>query len=273
MTSKYEELANAFVSVPVQVYGVYRTELKADSVYGGHVDQPTTKCAVVMALRGRADFVFDEEDGYRLEPGIVLLGGLHKQLKIQTGGEGFEYCLVHYVPNFVNTVDARRLIDVSMLHIAQDSELLQLQEQLLQSASSPGGMGLLEKKSLFYSLLNKLLQSERHQQNKDSYPVIDETIQFIQKHYAKPLTLYILAERYQLKPKYFSYLFQKYVGIGPIDYLIQYRMHRAHELLITGQFQVATVAKSVGYADPYYFSRLFKKHIGVPPSKISLYPK
>ncbi|MFD0672880.1 helix-turn-helix transcriptional regulator [Cohnella sp. GCM10027633] len=74
-----------------------------------------------------------------------------------------------------------------------------------------------------------------------------------------------------MKPKYFSYLFRKYVGIGPIDYLIQYRMNRARELLATGQFSVAEVARSVGYLDAYYFSRLFKKHAGLPPGAVGEY--
>ncbi|MBS4210389.1 AraC family transcriptional regulator [Bacillus sp. FJAT-50079] len=273
MTYTYEELADDFVNVPIQVHGVYRTELKANFLYSGHVDQPTTKCAIIVALRGQADFIFDHVDHYQMKPGKVLIGGLQKQLEIQTGHCGFEYYLVHYLPLSSNMVDVQRLIDVSMLHVALDLELLELQEQLLQAASFPGSMGLMEKKTLFYRTVNKLLQSERHQQNKESYIVIDETIQYIQAHYSKPLSLNLLAERYQMKPKYFSYLFHKYVGVGPIDYLIQYRVHCAQEMLITGQFPVAMVAKSVGYSDAYYFSRLFKKHKGVPPSKVGLYLK
>nr|WP_285874008.1 helix-turn-helix transcriptional regulator [Halalkalibacter oceani] len=72
-----------------------------------------------------------------------------------------------------------------------------------------------------------------------------------------------------MKPKYFSYLFQKFAGAGPIDYLIQYRMNKAYELLMTGQFTIKNVAQSVGYADAYYFSRLFKKYKGVSPSRLS----
>ncbi|MBD2870591.1 helix-turn-helix domain-containing protein [Paenibacillus arenilitoris] len=271
MAYDYEELAQQFASVPLQVYGVYRTELAADRVYRGHVDQPTTKCALVVALKGQAVFLFDGAERYELQPGKALLGGARRQLEIQVGGEGFEYCLVHYVPAPQDHEDGGRLKDVSMLHVAYDPELLQLLEQLQQAADSPGGIGLLEKKTAFYRLLGKVLQSERHRQNKDSYPVIDEAVAYIQAHYLEPITLDSLAERCEMKAKYFSYLFHKYVGIGPIDYLIQYRMNRAYELLMTGQFSVSDVAGSVGYSDAYYFSRLFKKHKGLPPSKVGLY--
>jgi AraC-like DNA-binding protein len=267
MSYSYEELAQEFVRVPLEVHGVYWTELKAEIV-GGHLDRPTSKCAIVVALKGQADFIFDETEKYRLEPGIVLLGGLRKRLEIRTGSEGFEYCLVHYLPMDIDSADARRLTEVSAVYAAMEPELRQLLDRLLQAASSPDSMGLLEKKSLFYQLLSQVLKADRHERNKTSHSMIDEAIEYIQSHYAQSLTLDHLAERYRLKAKYFSYLFHKYMGIGPIDYLIQYRMNRAHDLLMTGQFSVSAVAKSVGYPDAYYFSRLFKKHKGVPPGKV-----
>jgi len=266
-----EKLAHRFVEVPLRIYGVYRTALEPDQIYSGHVDQPTTKCAVIISLRGQADFIFDGAERYRLGPGTALLGGLRRQLEIHTAASGFEYCLVHYLPEDSGNDMVRLFTEVTMLHASLDPELLYLQEQLLRSSSSPGGMGLLEKKALFYRLLDKLLQSERHHQNKDSHTLIEETIQYIQAHYAEPLTLGMLANRCHMGAKYFSYLFRKYVGVGPIDYLIRYRMNRAYELLISGKFSVAFVAKSVGYSDAYYFSRLFKKHKGLSPGKVSLY--
>lgn len=271
MANFYEELAQDLAKVPLEVHGVYRTKLAGGLIYDGHVNQPTTKCAVIVCLRGQAEFRFDETERYTLEPGKVLLGGQHKRLEIQTGQDGFEYCLVHYLPVNPHGEDTRRLTDVSLLHAPLDPELHQLLEQLLKTASAPDSMGLLGKKALFYHLLNKVLQSERLHQNKDSHALIDEAILYIQENYAQPLSLGHLANRYGMKAKYFSYLFHKYAGIGPIDYLIQYRMNRAHELLLTGQFSVSAVAKSVGYLDAYYFSRLFKKHKGVSPGRIGLY--
>lgn len=270
MALPYEELATEFARVPLDVFGVYRTELTAGTVYAGHVHRPTTMCGVVMGLRGEADFIFNGKERYRLEPGAVLLGGLDMRLEIEVGGEGFEYGLVHYLPAAGASGDLRRLTDVTMLRVGSDPELVRLLEQLLAASSSPGSMSLLEKKALFYRLLNTLLLSERLVRNKESYEMIDDAIGFIRTHYMEPLTLDMLAGRYHMKAKYFSYLFQKYTGMGPIDYLIRYRMNRANELLVTGRFPVSAVARSVGYADAYYFSRLFKKHKGLPPGKVGL---
>lgn len=266
MTAFYEALAQAFARASLDVHGVYRTTLEPDLVYDGHVDKPTDKCALIVSLRGRADFTFDGEK-HRLEPGKALLGGLRKRLLIHSGPEGFEYGLVHYLPADPDPGHAQLLTEVSLLHAAPDPELQLLLQGLIEAASSPDSMMLLEKKTLFYRLLNKVLQAERHERNRSSYPMIDDAIRYIHAHYSDPVTLDLLASRYGLKPKYFSSLFRDYVGVGPIDYVIRYRINRAHELLMTGQFTVAAVARSVGYPDAYYFSRLFKKHKGMPPAQ------
>ncbi|WP_041613278.1 helix-turn-helix domain-containing protein [Paenibacillus sp. JDR-2] len=273
MAYPHEELAQAFVKQPVEVYGVYRTEMEAGAIYDGHVDTPTTKCAVIISLRGQAEFIFNETERFLLEPGKVMLGGMQKRLEIHTGDQGFEYGLVHYIPVRTGTEDARQLMDAHMLHTPQNPELLQLLEKLLKASSSPDAMMLLEKKALFYQLINRVLQSERAQQNKASHLLIEEATAYIHDHFDEPITLFQLAERFGLKPKYFSSLFQRYTGIGPIDYLIQYRINRAYELLMTGQFTVAAVARSVGYQDAYYFSRLFKKHKGSSPGFFGLHQK
>ncbi|MFB5268306.1 helix-turn-helix transcriptional regulator [Paenibacillus enshidis] len=271
MSQTYEELAQYFATTPIQLFGVYRTWLEGDRTYSGHVHKPTAKCGVIVALEGEATFVFDEVKQFVMKPGHILIGGAGRQLQVISGANGFRYCLAHYLPGGADEKKGhRRPGDISYMEITLDPELLRLVEQLLNASSSPDSMDKLNQRSLFYQLITKVLQAERYQQNKDSYPVVEDAIRYIQSHFAEPLTLAKLADRYQLKPKYFSYLFAKYTGTGPIEYLIHYRMNKAHEWLLTKQFSVATVAKSIGYSDPYYFSRLFKKYKGVAPSQVDL---
>lgn len=267
MAYLYERLAHEFVRLPLDVYGVYRTANEANRIYNGHVRQPTSKCAILIGLRGQADFIFNETERYRLTPGQGFVGALGKRLEIHTGKEGFEYFLVHYMPVSSEAANANLLTQISMFHIELGSELLQLQEQLLRIASVPDSMGMLEKKSLFYRMVHKLLQSERDLQNQGSFALIDDAIAYIQTHYAEPLTLDKLAARFQMKGKYFSYLFHKYTGIAPIDYLIRYRMNRAMELLFSTDVSIHEIAEAVGYADPNYFSRIYRMHAGMPPKQ------
>lgn len=61
--------------------------------------------------------------------------------------------------------------------------------------------------------------------------------------------------------------FTHYVGVSPRQYIINIRMTIAKDLLMNSMFQIAEVARLIGYENPLYFSRLFKKTWGVSPSK------
>ncbi|MBO9610133.1 MAG: helix-turn-helix transcriptional regulator [Paenibacillaceae bacterium] len=267
MAYLYEQLANEFLKLPVDVYGVFRSAKEANQIFSGHVRQPTSKCAILIGLRGQADFIFNETECHRLTPGRGFVGALDKRLEIRTGDEGFEYFLIHYLPASAEALNTKLLTEISLFHVELASELLQVQEQLLRVASVPDSMGMLEKKSLFYRMLYMLLQSQRDLQNQGSSALVDDAVAYIQTHYAEPLTLDKLAARFQMKGKYFSYLFHKYTGIAPIDYLIRYRMNRAMELLFSTDVSIHEIAEAVGYADPNYFSRIYRMHAGLPPKQ------
>ncbi|MGO4548321.1 helix-turn-helix domain-containing protein [Paenibacillus sp. 2TAB23] len=268
MESQYDELAAYFLQVPVDIYGVHQTLLRT-GIYQGHKYQPTTKCALLIALKGEAVFFYDGVS-YPMYPGKTLLGGCNRSLEFEVQTSEFEYFLVHYLPTHARQEDPLFIEKVSELHIELDAALLQLMEQLRGLSTILGNIEQLEKKTLFYRLLNKALLFERYQQNSESQPMMEQTIAHIRKHYMEPITLESLAEQHQMKAKYFSHLFRKYTGIGPINYLIQYRMNLAHELLTTADFSIREIARSVGYSDAYYFSRLFKKHYGMSPSSVRL---
>ncbi|MDQ0114851.1 helix-turn-helix transcriptional regulator [Paenibacillus harenae] len=266
MDSKYEDLAAYFVQTPIDLFGVYRTML-GEGPHRGHKHEPTKKCALLVALRGEAEFAYDGIS-YMLHPGKAFLGGYNRHMEIIVHSQEFEYFLVHYMPAAPGHAVPALMFEVNELHIEMDAALLQMIEQLRKLSTGLGNIELLEKKTLFYRLVNKALLFERYQQNSDSQPMMEGTIEYIRRHYMEPITLESLAGQQGLKAKYFSYLFRKYTGIGPIDYLIKYRMNVAHELLMNEPFSVRDIARSVGYADAYYFSRLFKKHYGLSPTEV-----
>jgi AraC-like DNA-binding protein len=65
----------------------------------------------------------------------------------------------------------------------------------------------------------------------------------------------VLAERFQLL-----------VGISPMQYLAQWRMLLAANLLRHGNAPLARVAEEVGYQTDTAFSRAFRREFGLPPA-------
>jgi AraC-like DNA-binding protein len=60
--------------------------------------------------------------------------------------------------------------------------------------------------------------------------------------------------------------FRQVLGLSPIRYLAEWRMHLAEELLATSDLTVFAVARRVGYDSEEAFSRAFKRARGLSPS-------
>jgi len=60
--------------------------------------------------------------------------------------------------------------------------------------------------------------------------------------------------------------FREVLGLSPIRYLTEWRMHIAVELLASSDLGVAQIARRVGYDSQEAFSRAFKRRMGVAPT-------
>lgn len=60
-------------------------------------------------------------------------------------------------------------------------------------------------------------------------------------------------------------LFRAYAGQTPIDYLTDYRLGKARELLTEGAMSVAEISQVCGFSSPAYFSYVFRRRMNVTP--------
>lgn len=88
----------------------------------------------------------------------------------------------------------------------------------------------------------------------------------MQAHYDSTITLDSLAEMFDCTSRQFLQKFKSQQHTSPIDYLIQIRIKKAKELLISTDATIKEIAERVGYTDYYYFSRIFKKMTGISPT-------
>jgi AraC family transcriptional regulator, arabinose operon regulatory protein len=89
---------------------------------------------------------------------------------------------------------------------------------------------------------------------------VREALACICARYHESLSVRDLSASCNLSDSRFSHLFREEMGCTPMQWLEQYRMQRARELLVmTGQ-PIAQIAREAGYDDPFYFSRIFRKH-------------
>ena len=96
--------------------------------------------------------------------------------------------------------------------------------------------------------------------------IISTIKQYVSAHYREEISLDDLARLVFLSPNYVSELFKKQSGENFSEYLMDYRIKIAMDLLRDIQYRVVDVSEMVGYQDAKYFSRLFKKRVGMNPN-------
>ncbi len=117
------------------------------------------------------------------------------------------------------------------------------------------------------SELTALIQAIREAvEKKDTRPV-RMAIQYIEENYSREIYLADIAELVNLNPVYISNLFKKQTGQNLTEYIMNYRIDIAKELLKKNDLSVKEVAYSVGYTDAHYFVKVFKKVVGAKPSE------
>ncbi len=89
----------------------------------------------------------------------------------------------------------------------------------------------------------------------------------IKEHYADNLTLRALGNKYFINCSYLGQLFRKKYGMSFKDYLNNFRINQASDLLLKSDRKVADIAAEVGYKDTDYFVAKFIEIKGCTPTK------
>jgi predicted TIM-barrel enzyme/AraC-like DNA-binding protein len=90
---------------------------------------------------------------------------------------------------------------------------------------------------------------------------------YVAEHYQHSIAFSDLCKLTNTSRTYLSSLFSNSVGMSFRDYLINYRMNVAAELLQDSNLLLSEVAELVSYYDYPQFSKMFKKHYGVSPTQ------
>ncbi len=91
---------------------------------------------------------------------------------------------------------------------------------------------------------------------------------YVARHYGeRALSVQTIAASLSISASYLSKLVKRHLDRSVVDYLIDYRMERAKELLSTSDLMAYEIAEATGYPDAQYFSTVFKRHIGITPTE------
>jgi len=95
---------------------------------------------------------------------------------------------------------------------------------------------------------------------------VELAVKEIIANYGHPVRVSSIANKIGINRSYLSIIFKKRMGVSPQQYLIDFRLEKAAELIQETGMAVRAVAAVVGYTDPLTFSKAFKQKYGCSPS-------
>ncbi|MGP4038479.1 response regulator transcription factor [Gracilibacillus sp. D59] len=103
--------------------------------------------------------------------------------------------------------------------------------------------------------------------SKKTSKLVERVKEHVHHYYDEEITLAEIADTLYVNRNYLSQLFKKVTGETFVNYLNQYRITKAKELLREKRYMVYEVSEMVGYQNSTYFSQVFKAITGVSPSE------
>lgn len=99
---------------------------------------------------------------------------------------------------------------------------------------------------------------------------IKTMLQYIQTHYAEELTTQAIAQSALISDSECLRCFHNTIGTTPIQYLKQFRIQKAAELLSNTNEKISDIGADCGFQDMSYFTKSFRTAKGCTPSEYRL---
>lgn len=97
--------------------------------------------------------------------------------------------------------------------------------------------------------------------------LLDEILAYLNKHYMKDISLYTLADEFNVSYHHLSKQFKQHTGLMYSEYISNLRIEKAKALMQEDRLKVKEIAERVGYNNSVSFNRNFKKIVGIAPGQ------
>lgn len=101
---------------------------------------------------------------------------------------------------------------------------------------------------------------------------IEESMAYINEHFADNITVEELAEHAMISPYYFIRIFKNETGFTPHEYIVSVRINTAKYLLKNTRLTIKNIGFQTGFSCESVFCSAFKKHVGITPAAFRANP-
>ena len=130
------------------------------------------------------------------------------------------------------------------------------------------GKNVKDLSTLHMSVESAKYNIQKNRANKKDEPtqIVLAAVEMIRKEIENvDFNINTIANALYLTPAYFSRVFKRKMGMTCIDFIKNYRINLAKELLQNTDLSIQQISEKTGYATVYYFSQQFKQVTGESP--------
>ena len=189
----------------------------------------------------------------------ALLVALDHVFVIQTA-EGLEVD-----PDRVELLEQRGVSDPILQHIC-----MALRDGLKDGRADDSMYGEALSSALAVHILRKYggVVATQHARGGLSSEKLMRAIEYIQDQLETDLTVSGIARTVHMSPYHFTRLFKQSTGQSPYRYVVQTRVKKAKELLMSGKLSIIEIAHRLGFADQSHLTRHLKQTFGLTPKML-----
>ena len=232
----------------------------------------------ILRPNGREDwllfFVATENETFFLEKeetakagSFIIYAPHEKQHHIYKGNKTAEFYYIHFkcdhLPESIN-LKTSKIYNTNL-----KTKMCDLFEDIIEET--------LEKQPFYeqaciYKFLYILTLLERgvlckNHPDKENFNRIALVIQHMNKNYNSNFTLDAYAEMCLMSKYHFLRVFEKLVGVSPIEYRNNIRMQHALDLVVDEKLTIQQISDMLGFSSLSYFSTAFKQKYGCSPKQ------
>jgi AraC-like DNA-binding protein len=199
----------------------------------------------------------------QIEPGWGIIATPSVQNRYGGNKKRFVEDSISFNGQLAHVLYSAGIVKDGLIYIGKERRLLPVINKLREGTI----VSLLEANTLLENLLLKLHREKVSQQGSAVSNKIERLLQRIQDTPGKWWTVSQMAEYCNVSENYLRTLFRRHTGLSPKEYVDNFKMNRAVEMLNNPQVKVYEIAERLGYVDNYHFIRRFTKILGLPPGK------
>ena len=155
-----------------------------------------------------------------------------------------------------------RTIRVASRIIQNESLFTEFMKTMMDSPHVPA----YELLAIFLKYSKQILNEIHQNRESEKESLTQAGLKLMHRHYNDPeFNQRELAKRLHISPNYLCSVFKKEANASFKELLIEIRMQKAQELILTTDMKMLEIAEAVGYTDHHYFSYSFKKFFGKSP--------